>query len=191
MIIGVVGEAGSGKDAITDYLRDEKGFHIYSLSNTLSNVLEDLTLPPDNRELKIALGNSLRSTFGDIVLAIAARDFIDQHKSENIAIASIRNPSELIHMRDVYQAKIIGVNMPDKKRFELMQKRDRPGDPQTWDEFMALKEIESGIGQDKSGQQIKLCMDLAHVIIENDGELEDLYRKVDREVSGQRRGERI
>jgi dephospho-CoA kinase len=172
-IIGLVGEAGTGKGVVTDILT-LYGFGNYSLSNTLREISNSINLP-DGRENLTALGNSLREKFGSDVLARGAKQWVEQSGNSHVIIDSIRNPAEVTYLKQELGAFIIGVTMSPKKTFQLMESRQRPGDPTTWEEFLKLKAREEGEGQKESGQQLLKCLALADVTLKNEGTIADLH----------------
>lgn len=171
-IIGLVGEAGVGKGEISRLLI-ESGFRHYSLSDSLRRIATDLGLPHD-REVLIRLGNSLRERFGGDILARGAKEWINSKEGTNVVIESIRNPSEVLFLQSELGALIIGVTMSLERRFELMKERKRQGDPQSWEEFQNLIRQERGIGEKETGQQVQKCLELANILLPNNGTINDL-----------------
>jgi len=175
-VIGLVGEAGTGKGIVTDLLT-QHGFGNYSLSDTLREISNSISLP-DGRENLTALGNSLRENFGSDILAQGAKQWVEQSGKDHVIIDSIRNPAEVTYLKQELGAFIIGVTMSPEKTFQLMESRRRPGDPTTWEEFLKLKAREEGEGQKESGQQLLKCLALADVTLKNEGTIEDIHEAI-------------
>lgn len=176
IIIGLVGEASSGKGEIAKLLQPN-GFAYFSLSDSLRKIATSLHLPHD-REILINIGNTLRDTFGTNILARGAQRWINDTGNTRVIIDSIRNPGEVLFLQQELGAFVIGVTMSPEKRFELIRERKRPGDPQTWEEFQRLFSLEQGIGEKSSGIQVKQCLDLTDATIQNEGTIGDLHTQV-------------
>ena len=65
-----------------------------------------------------------------------------------------------------------------------MPDRNKEGDPKTWEAFQALEAIDHGVGQPESGQNIAGCVELAEVVIKNEGTLRDLEGEIDELLAG-------
>jgi dephospho-CoA kinase len=94
-----------------------------------------------------------------------------------IVIESIRHPEEVRDLQREMGAYVIGVTMPLRKRFALMQKRDRLGDSQTWEDFLRLVESEEGGKGKDTDIQIGRALGEANIVISNDGTVEQLREK--------------
>lgn len=170
----------SGKGVVIKEL-SERGYKIFSLSDILRETLGLLQLPPDRVALQ-DVADLLRKHAGNGVLAERAVARINQCPDREIGIDSIRNPAEMHVLIDLLGAQFIGVDASFERSFANMCKRNREGDPKTWEEFVPIAERDRGIGQALNGQQVGACLKLAepHVIY-NDGSLLDLRRKIEAE----------
>jgi dephospho-CoA kinase len=171
MIIGLTGKNGSGKTEICKYL-ESKGFKYYSLSDILR---EELTKRGQEitRENLIKLGNELREKFGAGILAVKLLEKIGKG---NYCIDSIRNPKEIEEFRKRKDFFLVGVEASIELRYQRIQKRQREEDKISFEEFKRLEELENS--NSDFGQQIDKCMEMADIIINNDGTIEELYEKV-------------
>src|SRR3989344_5139939 len=177
IVIGLVGPIASGKGTVIDILKD-KGYTPYSLSDALKEGIRarglEITRLNCNR-----ISNELRETQGADVLARRTAQVIDQERHELVAIDAIRNPLEIKFLQNKFGAKIIGVVADQKKRYEMFRERGTFTDEiQIFEQFKELDDREfAQKGSHK--QQIKACLDAADVIIENEGSVSDLTRKVE------------
>lgn len=179
-VVGLTGTIGSGKDVVREIL--EKKFNTVSVR--LSDLLETNVLKKKGikitRELQQNLGDELRKAYGTHVLAKIAIDFMKKNNEMKI-IDGIRNLGEAEFLKKQFgdDFKLIAIDAPQQIRFERIQKRNRDSDPKTWEEFVASDERDQGINQPEYGQQVRKCMEMADVVIQNDGNLEELQKKVD------------
>ena len=179
-VIGLVGTPASGKGVIAEYLKDI-GFVVYSLSDILRNRLKAEGIKP-TRDNMIALGNELRTKYGNDYLAATLKKTIDKTDDKCIVIDSIRNPGEAQFLKENLGAAIVTVTAPQKRSFEFMKKRNRQGDPKTWEEFTKVYDRELGIGQNESGLRLKDCIEKADIVMKNTGTIEDLKEKINNEL---------
>lgn len=176
VLVGFVGEAGAGKGAASEPLIN-LGFESFSLSDSIRKVASTVGKTHE-REILHDLGNVLRATFGGDVLARGAKRWVEMNNITRGIIDSIRNPDEVEFLKKELGVFIIGITMSPEKKFELMRGRNRDGDPKTWEEYQRLMDIEKGIGEEETGQQIHRCLEIADVIIPNEGTKEELHQKV-------------
>jgi len=173
MLIGLTGENCAGKGAIAEYL-GKRSFYYHSLSDVIRDELkvEGIEITRDNL---IAKGNRLREA-GPGVLAEKILKKLEPDK--NYVIDSIRNPSEIEVLRKQAGFHLLAVRAAAEKRFERMKKRKREGDPETLQKFLEVEAAEAS-NPEASKQQVLACLGLADHEIQNDGDLESLYRSVD------------
>lgn len=178
-VIGLTGTIGSGKEVVREIL--EKNTNSYSV--VLSSLLKEDALKKQGiqvtREIRQNLGNELRKQYGTEILAKIAVSFMQNNK-DFLIIDGIRNPGEVDFLREKFgeEFKLIAVDSPQQLRFERMNGRNREGDPAIWEEFVRLDERDQGKDEPEYGQQVKKCIEMADVLIQNDGSLEELQQKV-------------
>jgi len=175
VIIGLTGTFAAGKDTVAEYLQD-KGFEHYSTGDIVREIAKEQNLVPTRDNLR-DLGNELRDKFGADFLA---KQIIEKKaKTKKIIVSGIRQPGEVKYLKNLKGFYLLAVDAPAKARFERMKKRQREGDPETLKEMLEKekKEMESaGI----NAQQIHKCMQAADKLILNDGDMDLLYKRVDK-----------
>jgi dephospho-CoA kinase len=80
-------------------------------------------------------------------------------------------------LRSVPRFVLVGVEAPAELRFERSRRRARPGDPETFEEFLARERQENSA--DPAGQQLAATFALADRVLVNDGNLDALRVRVD------------
>ncbi|HEX7041755.1 MAG TPA: hypothetical protein VF189_00760 [Patescibacteria group bacterium] len=174
--VAVVGPLSSGKGILIDLLKS-KGFVVYSLSNVVREKCTIWGLPHTRKNLQ-DVGNKIRQQFGPSMLAeLSAASFKKENPGKAV-FDGIRNPAELKYLKKEFKILTIGITANQKTRFELLLKRNREGDPKTWEEFLKLEERDRGIGEESFGQQVDACLKMADVIFENNGSIEDFNRNI-------------
>lgn len=174
MIIGLTGKNGSGKTAVSDYLKS-RGFQYHSLSDAIRDEIkrrgEGIT-----RDALIRVGNELREKFGSGVLA--ERILMTLEKEHNYVIDSIRNPSEVEALKRRDGFILLAVEADATIRLERSRKRGRESAAQNFEQFMEeeARELES---DNPAGQHLHATRAKADIAVANDGTIEELHRKLD------------
>ncbi|MBW3016048.1 AAA family ATPase [Candidatus Woesearchaeota archaeon] len=179
MILGVTGLYAAGKDTLAKILQ-EKGFFHISLSDMIREEAKKRKLK-DTRENMMKLGNELRKTQGNGVLARWAIQKMEWDK--NYVVTSVRNPVEVEVLRTKPSSALINVFASEKTRWNRMQKRkkahNRNDDLTTYEEFKAKEQQESE-NTDPSKQQLNTVIKMSDLTISNDGTEEQLRQKTEK-----------
>ncbi len=177
MIIGLTGRISSGKSLLTDFLKEKSFVYL-----TLSKFLKDIAVKRDivlERKALQDLGNELRKTDGNEVLAKYVVDEIKKNSYKNVVIESIRNPYEVKYLREnLDDFYLISFDAPREKRFQWHRERKKSIDPLTFNSFVEMDDKDFGIGENESGQGVGKCMELADYHLINDGSLEEIQQKI-------------
>ena len=118
IVIGLVGPIASGKGTISDFLVS-KGFKYYSLSNVVRAETTARGLELNRKNLQ-DVGNDLRENFGGTVLVDRLADEI--RRQDFIVIDGVRNPQEIITIKDEFGGKIVHVSAYKNRRVERTQR---------------------------------------------------------------------
>lgn len=171
LVLGVTGPNAAGKGEVSAHLKG-RGFVIHSLSDIVREEAAARGLPPE-REHLIRVGTLLREIGGAGILAerlaprLGDRDVVD----------SIRNPAEVEVLRRVPGFLLLGVQAPPQLRFARSCERARPGDPASFEEFLAREDQENS--RSPAGQQLRATFSLADEVIDNGADLDALRARVD------------
>ena len=174
MIIGLTGSLGAGKGVILEYLQSQ-GFNHLSTSNEVRDEARRRNIDLTRTNLQ-NLGNKLREKEGDSVLA--KRLIAQMNSPGNYIVDGLRNPAEVIEMKNLKDFILIAVDAPSPLRFTRLMSRNRESDPKTWEEFLRIDLRDKGEGEQKSGQQSAACMELADFNIYNDGDIGSVHEEI-------------
>jgi dephospho-CoA kinase len=125
-----------------------------------------------SRDQLIRVGVDLRTKHGPGALA---ESVLPRLKGRSV-VDSIRNPGEVEVLRRLRSFLLLGIDAPQALRFQRSLQRGRLGDGATLEEFARKEERENSTT--KAGQQLLATLALADVVIDNDGTIADLRRKV-------------
>ncbi len=182
--IGVVGQIAAGKEVFAEYLIKKYGFQVLSLSTVVHQELAKRGITEFNRKTLQDIGDELRKTYGDDVLAkrIIGYLMLDA-KNSNVVITGIRNQAEVKYFKTIPGFVLIAIKTKRKIRFKRELKRSKPWDPRSWKDFYKIDRRDFGIGQEKSGQHVGECIKMADYTITNNKDLESFYKKIDKILS--------
>jgi dephospho-CoA kinase len=171
-VIGLIGRIASGKSSIADYMVDEKEAAYFRFSDVLRDVLARIH-EQNTRENLQKLGISLRSAFGDDILAKSLRADVLEDNSEYVIIDGIRYQDEVEMVKSLGGVTVY-VHSPVKTRYERVLSRGSRGEARiSLKEFNDSEEKPTEKRIDEIGQN-------ADFIIENTGTMDELKDKVDR-----------
>ncbi|MBD3252541.1 AAA family ATPase [Candidatus Pacearchaeota archaeon] len=175
MIIGITGKIAAGKETLTNFFK-EKGFGYHTLSEILREDMKKKNLEMSRASLQ-DYGDMLRNKEGPGVLMKIFLSKIDRNK--DYIIDGIRNPGEVEELKKYSNVFLIGVDAPQKIRFDRVLKRGKETDPKTWEDFLEVDNRDFCDPSNPLGQQVGKCMEMADFVIVNDGDLESSIRKIE------------
>lgn len=182
-IIGLVGDIASGKGMVAKILED-KGYSRHVLSDRIREEISrhgliDLV---DDRETLQDIGNELRCEHGPQALAEITDSFINASQSRFVVVDGLRNTAEIAYFKAKYpEFYVIGVDADKEVRLGRYLARTKRGDPKTEVDFNRLDSRDMGTGENKFGQQVSVCFEIADIVITNNWDKIDPLRK---EVEG-------
>lgn len=129
IIIGIVGEMGSGKSTVTNYIKERYKASSYKFSDILKDILEKLSLPV-TRENLIDLFLILASRFGEEVLARPMKKAVDTDTNSYIVVEGIRRPANILLLQELPHFYLIGITSDTRVRFDRIHNRHERSDDQ-------------------------------------------------------------
>ena len=183
LAIGLTGPIGAGKDAVSEYLKEEHNFEAFSCGDAIREIAREEGLEP-NRENLGMIGKERRQEEGKGFLGKKAAEMAKKDSSETLVINGIRNPEEVEELRKKLENSfvLVYVHADEEIRFERLKERGRPGDPETFPKF---KEQDK---KEKERFNMEETFSMADRKLSNEGTLEDLYRRTDKLLSEIKQG---
>jgi dephospho-CoA kinase len=170
-LIGLTGTNASGKGEAAAFFQS-RGFAYFSLSDVIRDELIRRGLPL-TRDNLIREGNALRERCGADILA---RRILDKVTGDSV-IDSIRNRSEIMHLRAQEGFLLLAIDASLSVRFERAQMRGRDESAATLEEFRAKEDQERT--SDPTAQQLAVCMEMADHVVLNEGSLGEFHQKLE------------
>jgi len=173
IIIGLVGQIASGKGTATDYLKKKYGATSYRFSTMLRDVLDRLYVEQSRTNLQ-ALSTFVRSSYGEDTLAKVIAEDVKNDETDIIVVDGVRRPDDIKYLKEISGFVLVHVFADMEKRFERITKRGENADDnqKTFEQFKKEHEQESEL-------KVAEIAETATVQIDNNGDYESLYEKLD------------
>ena len=180
--IGLVGPLACGKGVIAEYLIEKYQYTSFSLSVLVHEEAKKRGHTVLTRTLLQDIGDDMRAKEGDGVLAKRAIKTLNPKlytQNPKIIIEGIRNPGEIAYLRTIPGFFLIAVDATKEIRFKRVLKRGKVWDPKDWNTFLKVDGRDSKDMQNKNGQQVRVCMEMADMQIKNNTDKEYIYKEID------------
>lgn len=173
LIIGLTGQAGSGKGTVGTYLRDHYGAEFLTFSSYLRKTLEMLALE-SSRDNMIKLSEALRHAFGEDAISHAIAQDALKSTAPVVVVDGIRRPQDITVLQTLPHFHLVAIDGGDARtRYERLTTRgEKTDDATSFDYFLELE-------QRPTEQTIPAVMAQASIRLRNDGTMEDIQKQVD------------
>lgn len=173
IILGLTGPICAGKGTIVKYLAEKHNATSYRFSTMLRDLLKRLYLP-DARENTQFMSTAIRQFFGEDIMAKVIAEDVKNDKNNIIVVDGVRRIPDIKYLKEIPGFKLIRITADPEARYKrLIDRKENPGDEnKTYEEFLGDHEKEADA-------QVPVVMAQADLEINNNGNLEDLYKQVD------------
>lgn len=170
--IGLVGEKGSGKGTISNYLNKKYQGHQFRFSRILDELLARLYLM-NSRNNQINLVLALRDLFGSDILAQVLKKDIENDTNQLVIVDGIRYWDEYHVLKELPNFFLVYVTATPQMRYERILKRgEKAGETdQNFEQFMEEEKRPTEVTITEIGK-------VANFKLENSGSIEDLHSKM-------------
>jgi dephospho-CoA kinase len=177
LIIGITGLPGAGKSVVTDILKKDGFRHIVSGDIVRAEAFRQGVTIEDRYKFH-EIANALHAKRGPAALVLMAIETIRASVENLWVFDGIRNPAQIVELKKEMNALILGITANRGLLMDRILSRKRTGDPKTPKEAEELLDREWGMGAETYGLQVGQCMPMADEIIENNGTLAELEKKI-------------
>jgi dephospho-CoA kinase len=171
-LIGVTGPSGAGKDSSANYLAELLNLPHISGSEIIKNMLLAAGLPVTKSSVR-NFSIFLRAQFGPDVII---NRVLSLAKTSGLITSGFRTYAEAQIIKD-RGGIIIYVDASEGTRYQRVATRNREGDPLTNAKFMEIDRRERN-GSTASDENLSKIKDIADIVIENEGTVEELQSKL-------------
>lgn len=173
IIIGFTGLIASGKGTAAKYLEEKYGASTYRFSTMLRDGLDRFYIS-QTRENIVIFSEIMRQAFGqDLMAKVIANDARnDEHAI--VVVEGIRRMPDITHLKEIPDFKLIRLVAEPQTRWERLTKRNENADDatKTYEQFQADHQMPTEL-------TIPEVMGHADLEIDNNGDLDALYRQLD------------
>ena len=172
-ILGLAGEIASGKGTIARYICEKHGGSSHRFSTMLRDVANRMYLE-ENRENLQKISTIFRENFfGNILSSVIAKD-VEKDDHKIVVIDGVRRLADIEYLKKIPGFKLVYVEADMEKRYKRITARGENTDDttKTFEDFKKDHEREAEL-------QIKDLKTQADFVIDNNGDLENLYKQVD------------
>ncbi len=179
MIIGITGTLGAGKGAAVSYLVREKGFTHYSARDFLAEEMEKEGIAI-NRDTMVAYANTLREKYGPGYIFEELYRRAEKTHTPSV-IESIRTVGEAEALKNA-GGILLAIDADQEKRYTRIHGRGSALDNVSFEEFQEQEKREMH-SDNPHKQNIAKVMEMADVIVQNNGTLTNLYQTLEKVIT--------
>ena len=173
IIVCVVGQPGSGKDTLANYLVKKRSFFHISTGNIIREEMKNEGLLADRENMRI-FSQKMREDVGNMYPAnIAAKRVVG-----NTVISGPRNLAEVNFFRNRFGENflLVVVDAPIETRYQRVKNgRGRTGDSITFAQFKAQEEAELNSGT----HELSKLLSTADYFVDNSRDKDEMFVKID------------
>lgn len=176
-LFGITGTDGAGKGTVVEYLKEQKGFRVFSARELLLEELRTRELPEDRPALRL-MANELRRLHGNDFFVRASLLEAQKERAERVILDSIRALAEAELLKKE-GGKLLAVDADQKIRFTRIEARASTSDHIDFETFKAQEELEMH-DSDPNGMQKAAVMRAADFTLTNNTTREELFAQVEK-----------
>jgi len=174
-IFGSIGRIGSGKDEVVNYLSGKYSLPTVSVGDMVREMASDKGLSATRENLQQIASESIRK-HGKEFFMNRVIERMRENRWNKAGVTGIRTLDDVRFLKHKIGENCIlfHVYVEDSHtRYKRLNRRDREGDPQSYDEFLE---------QDRKEEKMfhmKEALSMADFFLDNSGTRKDLYRQID------------
>lgn len=174
-VIATVGQNGSGKDVLVDYLHARCDLPVFVVGDIVRELATEAGLAPTRENLH-EISERYMQQYGRDCFVRRLIEKIRSRGGSAVGVSGIRTPAgvELLRKHFGRELLIVQVEVTDPAtRFERLKRRNKPRDPDTYEQFRQQEKSEEELFH------ISQTIQKADVAVNNDGSLEDFHQKIE------------
>jgi dephospho-CoA kinase len=181
IIIGLLGETGSGKDTVAKYLKEKYGAKLMRFADPIKDTLS-IYFDKLSKEDQAWLYLVFKNRFGEDILSKAMAKRVNDEKSQLIVINGVRMPSDYDFVKKYPDSQVLYITASEDTRWQRVTSRGEKSDDNiAIDKFRKLDQEETEIHVPEIGTRADKTIhnekDLEYLLNEVDGYMADLRVK--------------
>lgn len=179
IIIGAVGQNGSGKDEVLKYLREKHAVPFFATGEMVREIARKEGLETTRENLGM-ISERYFAEHGKGCFVKMLADRIMESDMGIVGISGIRSLNDVSILKDIFHSdfRLVRVYVSDPKvRYERMTKRGEGRDPKSYEQFLQQEKTEDELFSITEAEK------LADYQVANDGSLEDMHAAIERLVA--------
>ncbi len=172
IIIGLLGETGSGKDTVAKYLEEKYGARLMRFADPIKDTLS-IYFDKLSKEDQAWLYLVFKNRFGEDILSKAMAKRVDDEKKQLLVINGVRMPSDYDFVKKYPNSQVLYITASEKTRWQRVTSRGEKSDDNIdIEKFRKLDQEETEIHVPEIGAK-------ADKTIHNEKDLNYLLTEVD------------
>lgn len=173
IIIGLVGEAASGKGTVAKYLVDKYGAKTFAFSTSMKDCVKRLHLPL-SRDVIAKFSTLTRQAYGEDLYAKVVAEDCKEADSDVLVVDGIRLHADTVELKKLPGFHIIYVTAPVEIRWQRARNRgEKAGESDmTLEQFKQEELLPTELA-------IKDIGATAEFIVDNSGKMDELYTSME------------
>ncbi|MDP1709436.1 MAG: AAA family ATPase [Candidatus Komeilibacteria bacterium] len=169
VVLGFTGLIASGKGTAAEYLKSKHLASHYRFSTMLRDMAKRIYIP-ETRDNLVKLSESLRTAFGEDVLAKTIFHAVQQNPAPIIVLPNVRLPQDIKYLKKLSHFILVAINTDAKTRYQRLIKRRQNIDDKTktWPQFLRDSQLptetkirslaqKASFRLDNNGNRAELC----------------------------------
>lgn len=181
IVIGLIGEKGSGKGTVSEYFIENYGAEHYGTSKILKRTIESLHLPA-TRENYIKLALVLKNGFWSSVVIDALIKDIEESKAEIVIADGIRMHGDVAPFRKKYGKNFylfyVTANLKTRYERTKMRKEKAGEDKTTFQEFIDEEGLLTEVSIHEIGRKADFKLDNNKTKKDLEKQIEKIAKKI-------------
>ncbi|MFA5062410.1 MAG: AAA family ATPase [Patescibacteria group bacterium] len=167
------GLMASGKDTAAEYLEKKYNASIFSFTTMLNDALDRFYLE-HNRDNLVKMSEIIRNAYGEDAMAKTMGKDVENADSNFIVISNARRLADIEYLSKMPNFVLIKIEADIKTRYQRLSTRNQKADDQT-------KTFEQFVADHQRSTEVSILEIMKHatVTINNDGDLDNLYKQLD------------
>ncbi|MFO7975779.1 MAG: AAA family ATPase [Candidatus Hydrogenedentota bacterium] len=180
-IVGMIGQNGSGKDTLVNYLHDKYGVPIYRAGDIARDVAAQEGIPRTRENLHDISKRYMQEHGRDFFVRelLSRIEEKARGRREVASITGIRTEADVELLRHCYGDEFILVCVKSedpKVRYERLKERGEERDPPSYEEFLKQEKEEEELFD------LSTTTQKADITIPNEGTLEEFHHAIEDEL---------